>query len=161
MLNYKFILVGIFIVFFLFKFIKNKKSNPLIEDIPIASEYLVKYFKESNIDLDYSTKSIEQIDKFIDENIENGNVKPNSKLSEKYGYKIFAISSYVGEVLIRNSKNAKWITDDNDVAGELNITVEFENGGQVFPAQKVMKRIKNGSEDGLDGYVYLVLRDNK
>ncbi len=153
--------VVIFMLLFLLnKLLRNKFGSKLATDIPIASRWIIDYFKkENNIDLDYSIESVKFIDQFIEENSSDGSPKENSKLSDKLGYKLFAMSSYIGEVIIKNSTNSKWKTDDNDKAGELNIAVEIGDG-IVFPGQKIMKRMKNGNEDGLYGYVYLVLKNN-
>lgn len=154
------ILVVIIAIILIFRIVKNRNSKPLKEDIPIASEWLRAFFMEMNIDLDYSVESVKHLDKFLSENIEDGAARPNSKMTERFGYKIFAISSYIGEVIIKNSSNSYWITDDTDPAAELNITVKLDDG-VVWPAQKVMKRIQNGSEDGLYGYVYMLLNKDK
>lgn len=53
----------------------------------------------------------------------------------------------------------KEITDDNDPQGEINASVELENGTVIFPIQRVIKRYQNGSEDGIYAYVYVLSSD--
>lgn len=49
-----------------------------------------------------------------------GQAVPDGLLSEKLGSRIFALGSYVGEVIIR-AYDGTWRVDDNDPEGELNI----------------------------------------
>ena len=48
--------------------------------------------------------------------------------------------------------NGRWQADDNDPQGEMNIQVVLDPGGTIWPVQRVMKRFKNGAEDGLHAY---------
>ena len=135
----------------------SKQNSSLVEDIPKASDWLVAYFRQDNINLDYSLNSLKYIDDFFDKNAENGAPKNNSKLADSLGYKMFAISSYIGQVIIKTIPGSKWITDDNDPNGEVNIEVVTKDGGHLWPGQKVFKRFKNGSEDGLYSYAYMII----
>ena len=78
-------------------------------------------------------------------------------MEKNFGSKIFVIGAYVGETLIKNCSGSEWVTDDGDPQGEINMSVKLENGHMVWPGQKVFKRFKNGKEDGLYGYVCMVL----
>lgn len=100
---------------------------------------------------------MKDLDLFFDGQTENGDYKPGSLLEENFGSKMFAISAYVGETLIRNCPGSEWIIDDNDPHGQINMAVKLGNGHMVWPGQKVMKRFKNGKEDSLYGYAYMVL----
>jgi hypothetical protein len=135
----------------------RSKNSTLADDIPKASDWLVSYFKNENINLDYSLNSIKYIDDFFEENSENGSPKNKSKLSDSLGYKMFAISSYIGQVIIKAIPESKWITDDSDPDGEINMEVTTKNGGHLWPGQKVMKRLTNGAEDGLYAYAYMIV----
>jgi len=132
------------------------EATTLSEDIPKASEWVVKYFAQDSIILDYSIQSIKQLDNFIEKNSENGKAKDSSKLSSDLGYKLFAIGSYVGQVIIKGSSGSKWVTDDSDPNGEVNIEIQMKDGTKMWPVQRVLKRYQNGDEDNLYSYVYLV-----
>ncbi|MBD5141878.1 MAG: hypothetical protein HDT25_10805 [Ruminococcus sp.] len=97
---------------------------------------------------DYTLESMKEIDRFIDEqSVENGIISLNR------GKIIFALGCYVGETVIR-LYGGKWHTDDNDPQGEVNASVETGSGVFICPMQRVMKRLMNGSEDGIYVYVY-------
>ena len=70
---------------------------------------------------------------------------------EQLGSRVFALGSYVGEVIIR-TYGGQWRADDDDPEGELNVEVVLPSGTVVWPVQRVMKRFKNDPEDGI--YVY-------
>jgi hypothetical protein len=76
-------------------------------------------------------------------------------LAESTGARLFAIGSYAGEV-IRRVHGGEWQTDDSDPKGEINISVKLLNGTVLWPVQRVMKRLQNGSEDGIYVYGYSI-----
>ena len=80
-----------------------------------------------------------------------GNPKPGGLLSDHLGARIFALGAYVGEV-IRRQGAGQWRGDDNDPKGEINLAIQLKSGTIFWPMQRIMKRIKNGPEDGI--YVY-------
>jgi len=129
---------------------KKKKPN-LREDIVKAYEWISTALKSSGYNADFSLESLREIDRFFDEHSENGEAKVGGLLSESKGARLFALGSYVGEV-IRRQYGGEWETNDNDPKGEINIAIKLSNGSIVWPVQKVMKRLKNGIEDGI--YVY-------
>ena len=63
-----------------------------------------------------------------------------------------SIGSYIGETLIKNVPHSKWVTNDNDPNGEVNIEVNLADGTRCWPIQRLMKRIQNGLEDGIYPY---------
>lgn len=134
----------------LFDIFKKKKPS-LKEDIVKAYEWIAMALKSSGYNADFSIESLKEIDRFFDEHTENGQSKAGGLLAESRGSRLFALGSYVGEVLRRNHGGI-WETDDNDPEGEINIVVRLSSGTIVWPVKRVMKRFKNGSEDGI--YVY-------
>ena len=73
---------------------------------------------------------------------------------ESMGQRLFAIGSFIGEVII-NEYGGKWITDDEDLNGEINIAVELPNGVTILPVQRVMKRCMEGPENDIYNYVVI------
>lgn len=121
------------------------------EDIIKAYEWIAIALKSSGYLADFTLESLREIDRFFDDYSENGKPKIGGLLAENTGARLFAIGSYVGEV-IRRVHGGEWQTDDNDPNGEINISVKLSNATVLWPVQRVMKRLQNGSEDGI--YVY-------
>ena len=134
----------------LFDIFKKKKPS-LKEDIVKAYEWIATALKNSGYNADFSIESLREIDRFFDEHAEIGQAKPGGLLSKNRGMRLFALGSYVGEVLIRQY-GGEWETDDNDPKGEINIAVKLSNGSIIWPVQRVMKRFENGSEDEIYTY---------
>jgi len=124
----------------------------LLEDIKAQSAWLVKAFDEDYMYLDYSIHSLIDIDRFFNKHSKNGRPKRFGRLSANVGPILFSIAAYVGNCFIENIKGAKWITDDTDPEGELHIYIRLPDGSEVYPLDKVTKRLKNGTEDSI--YVY-------
>lgn len=134
------------------KLFKNKKPT-LDEDIHTACEWVVMALNSSGYKADYTVESMKEIDRFIDE--QSGE---NGIISRGRGKILFSLGCYVGETVIR-LYGGKWHTDDNDPEGEINASVELDNGTVIFPIQRVIKRYQNGSEDGIYAYVYVLSPD--
>jgi hypothetical protein len=128
----------------------KKKKPSLIGDIKIASDWISRALISSGYNADFTINSFKEIDRFFDEQSQNGQPKPGGLLSESLGQRLFAIGCYIGSSLIKNY-GGKWITDDNDPEGEINIIVEIEQS-RCWPVQRVMKRYKNGKEDSIYAY---------
>lgn len=96
---------------------------------------------------------MKEIDRFLDEQSGETGI-----ISRGRGKILFSLGCYVGETIIR-LYGGKWHTDDNDPQGEINASVELENGTVIFPIQRVIKRYQNGSEDGIYAYVYVLSSD--
>lgn len=104
------------------------------------------------VELDYSIGSLVEIDRFIQKYTKDGQPIKGGLLAKNLGGIIFSIGSYIGETLIKNVPDSKWVTDDNDPNGEVNIEVNLANGTRCWPVQRLMGRIKNGLEDGIYPY---------
>jgi len=126
----------------------------LLEDIKKQSSWTVKAFKSDGIELDYSVNSLLEIDRFIQKYTNNGRPIRGGRLSKNFGGIIFSISAYIGETLIKTVPDSKWITNDEDPQGEVNISVQLGNGNTCWPGQRIIKRVMNGLEDGIYPYAY-------
>lgn len=130
---------------------KKTKKPTLLDDIATTKDWIANALQSSGYKADFSIESLKEIDRFFDE--QNC---PGGLLSESVGIRLFAIGSYIGDVLISNC-GGKWVTDDTDPHGEINIAVELPSGIILWPMQRVMKRCQNGSEDGIYAYgIYAV-----
>ncbi|MEL6988052.1 MAG: hypothetical protein AAGK97_09485 [Bacteroidota bacterium] len=130
----------------------------LKKDIQRSSKWLVKAFSALDKDLDFSVKSVEHIEDLPKEQFVDGQAKADGLFAKGLGEKLFAISSYIGEVVIRNTSATKWITDDKDPQGEINIKLVSANGTEMYPAHRVLKRIQNGEEDNLYHYTAIAVK---
>lgn len=123
----------------------------IVADALSSAEYVAGALTSSGYKADFSLASLKEIDRFFDEQAPEGEPIPDGLLSKELGSRLFAIGSYVGET-IRRAGGGSWEGDDADPKAEINIAVSLKSGKTFWPVQRVMKRFKNGSEDGI--YVY-------
>jgi hypothetical protein len=121
------------------------------EDISSASEWISSALASSGYRADFTPPSLWDIDRFFDEQSQDGAPRPGGLLAENLGQRVFAIGCYVGETL-RRAKGGEWVGDDADPQVELNVELRFQDGARCWPIQRVMKRFKNGAEDGVAAY---------
>ena len=133
----------------------KKKPSPapapkttLAQDIPVAAAWVVKALNSSGYRADYTLESMKELDRFFDE--QSG---PGGILSQNRGQILFGLGSYVGETAIR-LWGGRWLTDDSDPEGEMNIAVELASGVRFWPVVRCMKRCRLGPEESL--YAYLL-----
>lgn len=129
---------------------EKKSSNTLEEDIHLASEWVVKALNSSGYIADYSLESMKEIDRFFDEQSSETGL-----LSKNRGTILFSLGSYVGEVAIK-LYGGEWITDDSDPQGEINISVRLEDGSVIWPAIRCIKRYKQGCEESIYDYLFVM-----
>ena len=134
----------------------NKKKpfpapkTTLAQDIPVAAAWVVKALNSSGYQVDYTLESMKELDRFFDE--QSG---PGGILSQNRGQILFGLGSYVGETAIR-LWGGKWLTDDSDPEGEMNIAVELASGVRFWPVVRCMKRCKLGPEESLFAYLMVL-----
>ena len=131
----------------------------LKKDIKKSSKWLIRAFGTLDKNLDYSVKSVEHIETLLSEQFEDGVPKADGLFAKGLGGKLFAVSSYIGEVIIKNTTATKWETDDSDPQGEINIKLVSANGTTMYPAHRVMKRIQNGPEDNVHHYTAVAVKN--
>lgn len=129
---------------------ETDNKNTLEHDIRESSEWVLKALNSSGYKADYSLESMKEVDRFFDEqNTENG------ILSNNRGQIIFALGSYIGETAIK-LYGGRWITNDDEPNGEINIAVEVSNGTVIWPVKRCMRRYTNGAEDSIHDYIYVL-----
>ena len=132
----------------------------LKKDIKSQSDWIVKAFAADGYKLDYTIDSLMEVDRFFIANMKNGKPKRRGRLYGKgYGPILFSIGSYVGETIKKNVRGSKWITNDNDPEGELNVSLKLPNEAEIWPIQKIFKRFQNGSEDAIYPYVHIMTKE--
>lgn len=128
-------------------------KSQIAADIRKSADWIAEALGSSGYKADFTLESLKEIDRFFDEHSRNGQPVPGGLLSQDLGQRIFAIGSYVGEV-IRRGYGGEWKGDDDDPKVEMNVELRLPDGTVCWPIQRVMKRYKNGSEDGIHVYAY-------
>jgi hypothetical protein len=123
----------------------------VIQDAMVASTWIATALSSSGYVADFTAASLWEIDRFFEEHSQDGAAKAGGLLSDDLGSRLFALGAYVGEVL-RRERGGTWEGDDQDAEAEMNIAVRLPDGTTCWPVQRVMKRFKNGAEDGIAAY---------
>ncbi len=118
------------------------------EDISKSADWISRALASSGYRADFAPQSLWEIDRFFDEHSQNGVAKPGGLLSQDLGKRIFAIGSYIGEV-VRRKIGGEWVGDDNDPQVEIKVELHLPKGMRCWPVQRAMKRFKNGAEDSI------------
>ena len=123
----------------------------LVADAQRYADWIANALTTSGYSADFTLESLKEIDRFFDEHSRNGEAVPGGLLSEQLGPRIFALGAYVGEVISR-MHGGTWRADESDPEGEMNMEIILSSGTIIWPMQRVMKRFKNGAEDGIYAY---------
>ena len=123
----------------------------VVEDAKESWLWMATNLSSSGYAADLSPVSLWEIDRFFDEQSRRGKARPGGLLSRQLGSRLFAIGAYVGEV-IRRARGGEWIADDDHPRAENNVAVRLFDGTILWPVQRVMKRFKNGAQDGIAAY---------
>ncbi len=123
----------------------------LLEDVSFAADWIALTLWGSRYVADFSLDSLKEIDRFFDDHTRDGQAVPGGLLSEQLGQRVFALGSYVGEV-IRRRHGGEWRGNDDDPMGEINLELVLPWDEVTWPIQRVMKRFRNGGEDGIYAY---------
>ena len=118
------------------------------------------------ITLDYSPESLQQVEEILDQLYSlfakpafqrslNGKVTPEQIINEVVTF----YGSYVGEV-IRLRWGGEWSTKSTAFT-EPTMTLHLHGKEieEIFPLNKVYKRLTNGPEDGIWFYYFVIARD--
>ena len=118
------------------------------EDVAISADWVAHALSSSGYRADFSPQSLWEIDRFFDEHSQNGAARPGGLLAQDLGQRIFAVGSYMGEV-VRRKLGGEWVGDDTDPKAEITVSLRLAGGVVCWPIQRAMKRFKNGNEDGI------------
>ncbi|WP_432837656.1 hypothetical protein [Dactylosporangium sp. CA-092794] len=123
----------------------------IVGDVRDAAEWVAAALTASGYRADFSPGSLWEIERFFDAEAPDGRPRPNGLLAQQLGPRLFALGSYVGEV-VRRHVGGDWSGDDDDPAAEVDVCLELPDGKRIWPVQRVMRRFSNGPEDGLVAY---------
>lgn len=132
-------------------FSANADGSKVVADTKASAEWIAKALSTSGYKADFSLESLKEVDRFFDDQAPNGHPKQGGLLASDVGTRLFALGSYVGEV-IRRASGGEWEGDDRDPQAELKIALKLKSGTTLWPVQRIVKRFKNSNEDGI--YVY-------
>lgn len=120
----------------------------IVHDARAAAEWAAKSLSAEGYRLDFRIKSLDEIDRLIAEHSEEGQPLPGGLLDGALGTRLFALGGYVGEVLRRNT-GGRWVGDDDDPEGELNVAVLFSADVSVQPIRLVAECFRDPFDDGI------------
>ena len=123
----------------------------ILEDVDSAAAWIASALNASGYVADFSGPSLWEVDRFFDDHSAGGAAKRGGLLATDTGSRLFALGSYVGEV-VRRSVGGTWVGDEDDAQAEVNVALALPDGSSIWPVQRVMKRFANGPEDGLAAY---------
>lgn len=96
------------------------------------AEWFAMFLIKSGYHANYTIESFEEIDRFLDENI-------NFILEKNNSNYLFALASYIGETL-RYTQKAKWQNEENEKT-ERTIYIKLKNQSAIYPFEIATKRI--------------------
>jgi len=101
---------------------------------------------------DFTPASLWEIDRFFDEQTRKGEPRRWGLLAKDTSLRLFSLGAYVGEV-IRRDVGGEWeVDDDDDPQAELNLALRLVDDSLVWPVQRAVKRMRNGTEDAIVAY---------
>ncbi|QDT72202.1 hypothetical protein [Lacipirellula limnantheis] len=108
------------------------------------AEEAVDMAQNENVDLDFSTESIERVEELLaklhDEYQARGDENGMNGLALAYG-------AYVGEAIRRSETGAHW-EEDSDIAGPGSYPIYWRDGAS-FPVACCYKRMSDGPEENV------------
>ena len=125
--------------------------SSILEDVQTAAQWISTALSSSGYNADFSPDSLIEIDRFFSDHARNRKAAPGGLLAKSLGSTLFAIGSYVGEVLRRNL-GGEWRANDSDPRAEIDVGLVLPDGTQCWPVQRAMKRFMLGAEEGIAFY---------
>src|SRR5687767_12755106 len=117
----------------------------IVDNVQAAADRVATALSRSGYGADFSPSSLWEIERFFETEAPDGRPRRNGLLATDLGGRIFALGSYVGEV-IRRDRGGAWSGDNSDPAAEVKVALALPDGTRVWPIQRAMKRLANGSE---------------
>ena len=137
-MTYVYIAIAILVLGFLYLMRVSGKIIALMEN---NSKSAISDAKNNhNIDLDFSSESIAEVNKILQKLHESDGININ-ELSMQYG-------AYIGEVMRKLESNGLWVKDHTELGDGL-YPLKLSNDNYVFPVSWVDKHLTNGDEDNI------------
>ncbi|MCX7619439.1 MAG: hypothetical protein N2037_01170 [Acidimicrobiales bacterium] len=129
----------------------TEESRPLLDELRLAADFVAHALRVSGYRADWSPASLWDLERFFCEHVAEGAPRPGGLLAVDTGKRVFALGSYLGEV-VRRDLAGEWIVDELDDHPEVSAAIQFPDGTRTWPVQQVMRRIVNGRRDGIVQY---------
>jgi hypothetical protein len=68
----------------------------VVTDAKEAAEWIATALSSSGYKADFTLESFKEIDRFVDDQTQNGRPRPGGLLAENFGARVFALGAYVG-----------------------------------------------------------------
>jgi hypothetical protein len=117
-----------------------------MEDWNVLCETAVKYGKSFGKSLDYSDKSIDELDKILE--IYHIEFKAENASDEQIKGAALIFGAYVGQTLLKNGffqRGYRWIENNDGIFYLKN----NESGKSTDTVARVFRHLKNGAEDSI------------
>ncbi len=123
-------------------------------ELQSATNFVLQFFADQEVDLDYSPESIQHLDALFEREFINGIFINGASVFAQYqGLIMTGITGYIGQVILRHTENAKLCFEEDDENWFINFAIESESGKKLMPGHRVLKRAYNGDDDLLYFYV--------
>lgn len=107
-----------------------KKYIKLEKELKTASEWISHYLIREGYHIDYTLESFDEIDELFSEDLKVLIHNENANY-------IFALSAYIGNVIIKHFKGEWYVEPENITEDNSNIYIKLKNGKIVYPFQIV------------------------
>ncbi len=144
---------------FVYTWKMSQSGNPELQsELDQLREWITRALSESGYTVDGTLESLKEIDRFFDDHLKKpGKPKPKGLLSEDTTIRLFAIGVYSGEV-VRSLIGGEWSGSLDD---EFNLLqLNLSDRGVIWPTQRVGKRFRNGPEDGIYVWGYMMVNES-
>ena len=123
----------------------------VVENALRMAELVATALEHDGYGADFTPASLWEIDRFFDEQTRKGGPRRWGLLARDTGVRLFSLGAYVGEV-IRRETGGEWEGDDGDPEAELSLGLRLPDDSLAWPVQRVIARMRNGSEDAIVPY---------
>ena len=120
----------------------------LEEDVVTAADAVAPALRASGYGADFAAASVWELERFLADNVADGEPVDEGLLAVDTGKRVFAIGCYLGETLRRNL-GGRWFGDEDDPNAEVTVTLVLPDGSEARPVQQVMQRIVRGEADNV------------
>ena len=126
-------------------------TDVTIADVMKAYARDAEHFAQNaGVSLDYTEKSLEDIDGILNQIAGESVVAPKTSEEEEQLWTFAKIyGGYLGEVVVRNFGGIWEMSDNPDGTSRV---ILYSQGIQMFPLEKVYKRLAEDQFSGLSGY---------
>jgi hypothetical protein len=130
-----------------FRGLSAAEERTMGEALTFIAEDLARFGLRTDLSLD----TFQDLDRYLDMQCENGRPNPGTLLSRNGNIALFALGLYAGEA-IRRSRDGRWYVSRTRPGDIFKLELRLDNDVRMWPVQRVLKRICNGSEDSLFSY---------